>query len=220
MSLTQKITELIASVNNVMGVIDGKLRNKAEKSEIYTRTQIDDPTKTLGANAATSSKLKVTRIVTLDGDATGSAGFDGSGDVTLMVTVAGLNDKADKATTYTKLETDARIEQVIGSAPEALDTLNELAEALGNDPNFAATMTAELAKKADKTSVYTQDEANTAFVSQSGTAANAAKLGNNLPSHYATASGLESLEQQVGDAFTQLAQAFNDGADQINNIGA
>lgn len=36
---------------------------------------------------------------------------------------------------------------LIGSAPEALDTLNELAEALGKDPNFAATMTQALAGK-------------------------------------------------------------------------
>lgn len=36
---------------------------------------------------------------------------------------------------------------LIGSAPETLDTLNELAEALGKDPNFAATMTQALAGK-------------------------------------------------------------------------
>lgn len=41
----------------------------------------------------------------------------------------------------------ARIETLINSAPEALDTLKELANALGNDENFAATITAELGKK-------------------------------------------------------------------------
>ncbi len=220
MTLTQKITELIASVNQVMGVIDGKLRGKASKNEVYARTHIDDPLKTLGANAATASKLKVTRIITLDGEATGTAGFDGSGDVTLMVTVAGLANKADKLTTYTKTETDARIEQVIGTAPAALDTLNELAEALGNDPNFAATVTTELSKKADKLSVYTKTEANTAFLGAGDPSVNSQKLGNNLPSHYATASSVSALEQEVGNAFTQLAQAFNDGASQINNTGA
>ncbi|EDV4482220.1 hypothetical protein LO04_001414 [Salmonella enterica] len=39
---------------------------------------------------------------------------------------------------------------LVDSSPEALDTLNELAAALGDDPNFAATMTAELARKMDK----------------------------------------------------------------------
>lgn len=38
---------------------------------------------------------------------------------------------------------------MVGSSPAALDTLNELAAALGDDPNFAATITAALAGKAD-----------------------------------------------------------------------
>lgn len=36
---------------------------------------------------------------------------------------------------------------MVGSAPAALDTLNELAAALGNDPNFATTMLNALAGK-------------------------------------------------------------------------
>lgn len=40
---------------------------------------------------------------------------------------------------YNKNETDARIAAVVNSAPSTLDTLNELANALGNDPNFATT---------------------------------------------------------------------------------
>ena len=45
----------------------------------------------------------------------------------------------------------AVIADMIGGAPGALDTLQELADALGDDPNFAATMTNELAKKLDIT---------------------------------------------------------------------
>ncbi|MER1661199.1 phage tail protein [Enterobacter cloacae] len=41
----------------------------------------------------------------------------------------------------------AAIAGLVGSSPAALDTLNELAAALGNDPNFAATMTNALANK-------------------------------------------------------------------------
>ena len=41
----------------------------------------------------------------------------------------------------------AAISALVGSSPEALDTLNELAAALGNDPNFATTMTNSLAGK-------------------------------------------------------------------------
>ncbi|EHA6078605.1 shikimate transporter, partial [Salmonella enterica] len=41
----------------------------------------------------------------------------------------------------------AKVAQLVGSAPEALDTLQELADALGNDPNFAITVLNKLAGK-------------------------------------------------------------------------
>lgn len=220
MGLATKISDMIAAVNNLMGVIDGKLRNKAEKTEVYTRTYLDDPLKTLGSNAATASKLKIARVIALGGDASGSVGFDGSGNVTLTVTVPTLADKADKVDTLTPAEVDARIQAIVGAAPLALDTLNEIAAALGDDPNFAATMTTELGKKANSVDVYTITQADAKFLTKTGTAANAALLGGNAPAHYATAAGLSALEAEVGDAFAQLAQAFTDGANQINSIGA
>lgn len=44
----------------------------------------------------------------------------------------------------------AAVAALVDSSPGALDTLNELAKALGNDPNFATTMTNALAGKMDK----------------------------------------------------------------------
>lgn len=44
---------------------------------------------------------------------------------------------------------------LVGSSPAALDTLNELAAALGNDPNFAATVTNALAGKQPLNSTLT-----------------------------------------------------------------
>ncbi|SOC90135.1 Phage tail repeat like [Rhizobium sp. AN5] len=41
------------------------------------------------------------------------------------------------------------LDEMIGAAPGTLDTLQEIADALGDDPNFAATMTQALAGKAD-----------------------------------------------------------------------
>lgn len=58
-----------------------------------------------------------------------------------------INELANKAT---KADINNAIEQLVDNAPEALDTLYELAEALGNDPNFATTVTNMLAQKVDK----------------------------------------------------------------------
>lgn len=55
-----------------------------------------------------------------------------------------------KTETYTRDETDQRIQMVVNAAPAALDTLKEIADALNDDPNFAATITTQLAGKVDK----------------------------------------------------------------------
>ena len=47
---------------------------------------------------------------------------------------------ANQATTYTKTETDTRIQAVIGSAPEALNTLAEIATQLASDESAAASI--------------------------------------------------------------------------------
>lgn len=58
-------------------------------------------------------------------------------------TVSSLNKEIEKYT-------DSKIAELVDSAPETLDTLNELANALGNDPNFATTITNKLGNKVDK----------------------------------------------------------------------
>ena len=55
------------------------------------------------------------------------------------------------------------INNLINGAPGALDTLNELAQAMANDPNFATTITNELALKAS-----TADLAEVAFTGDYG----------------------------------------------------
>lgn len=72
-------------------------------------------------------------------------------------TVAGLMAATDKSkidNSYTKTQVDAAISAavngLINGAPGALDTILELANALGNDPNFATSMTNALTNKVDK----------------------------------------------------------------------
>lgn len=67
----------------------------------------------------------------------------------------------------TKSDVDNKVSELINGAPEALDTLQELSSALGEDPNFAATITNELSKKVnketyeiDKKSFATKDDLN------------------------------------------------------------
>ena len=64
-----------------------------------------------------------------------------------------LSDLANQATALANLgglnqaQVDARIQLIVDAAPANLDTLSELAAALGNDSDFAATVTAGLANR-------------------------------------------------------------------------
>ncbi|ENQ7820321.1 TPA: tail fiber protein, partial [Escherichia coli] len=66
-----------------------------------------------------------------------------TGVPTAPTAAQGTNNTQIATTAYVR----AAISALVGSSPEALDTLNELAAALGNDPNFATTMTNALAGK-------------------------------------------------------------------------
>lgn len=88
---------------------------------------------------------------------------------------------------------DARIANWVGAAPEALDTLEELAAALGDDANFSSTVTAALAGKMAKS-------ANLSDVD------NVAAARTNL--------GLGSMATQATSSYFAVANAFSEiGAD-------
>ena len=64
-----------------------------------------------------------------------------------FVTDAQINTWNSKATTS---YVDSKISELVSTAPETLDTLAELSKALGNDPNFATSISTEIGKKVDK----------------------------------------------------------------------
>ena len=69
------------------------------------------------------------------------------GDVTIATKTSELtNDSNFATTTYV----DTKVAGIVDSAPETLDTLNELSAALGNDPNFATTVANQIGAKVDK----------------------------------------------------------------------
>ncbi|NYS01409.1 phage tail protein, partial [Escherichia coli] len=66
-----------------------------------------------------------------------------TGTPTAPTAAQSINNTQIATTAFVK----SAIAGMVGSAPAALDTLNELAAALGNDPNFATTMLNALAGK-------------------------------------------------------------------------
>ncbi|MFM7986432.1 MAG: hypothetical protein ACKPKO_44685, partial [Candidatus Fonsibacter sp.] len=99
-------------------------------------------------------------------DTIGLGSVDNVADLDKPISTAtqtALDSKADKTNTYTKGDVDLNMSNFIASAPEALNTLNELAQALANGPNHATTVFNQLALKADKSSAYTKTEVDTSL---------------------------------------------------------
>ena len=65
---------------------------------------------------------------------------------------------------YSKAEVDQTFAKLIDSAPAALNTFKELASALGNDANYAATVQTQPSNTADKATTYTNDESDILMV--------------------------------------------------------
>ncbi|EFB5137364.1 phage tail protein [Escherichia coli] len=74
-----------------------------------------------------------------------------TGTPTAPTAAQSVNNTQIATTAFVK----SAIAAMVGSAPAALDTLNELAAALGNDPNFATTITNSLAGKQPKDATLT-----------------------------------------------------------------
>lgn len=92
-------------------------------------------------------------------------GYGNSDWLDLGLTIGQVNDAIGAA-----------IANLISSAPTTLDTLNELAAALGDDPNFATTIATALANKVDKVAgkqLSTEDFTNALLTKLNGIAAGA-----------------------------------------------
>lgn len=88
----------------------------------------------------------------------------------LKAKLEGIEEFANRITNVSQLVNDSKfqteeevkaaIEGIIGSAPDVLDTLKEIADALGNNPNFATTITKKLAALAEQINQEVEDRTN------------------------------------------------------------
>jgi hypothetical protein len=110
-------------------------------------------------NVASAAALATPRTIALSGDVSGSVAFDGSANVTITAAVAddshnhvignvdGLQAALDDKASISYVDTS--VANLVDTAPATLDTLNELAAALGDDPNFATTVSNQIGTKLD-----------------------------------------------------------------------
>ena len=121
---------------------------------------------------------------------------------------------AKASTTYV----DTSIANLVSSAPSTLDTLNELATALGDDPNFATTITTNLGNKAS-TSALTATNVIVTSNTASIVTLNSTKQNTISSSNYLNANliGTGAISNSV---FNYLSGVSSNIQIQLNTISA
>ena len=138
-NISNKVVDDVARIVAAFSGVDAAVALKADVTTTYSKAQVD-----AAIAGATPS------FSTLTGKPTTVAGFGITDVMTSTATQTALDLKANQATTYTKVESDARIQAVVGAAPLALDTLAEIATQLASDESAAAALVTTVATKVDK----------------------------------------------------------------------
>jgi hypothetical protein len=133
-------------------IANGGISFEGSTSDAYeTTVTVVDPTAD-----RTITIPNATGTVTLDGVAstltskTITSGTLGSDLAAGTYKITGLGTPSANTDAATKAYVDTTVAAVIDSAPAALDTLNELAAALGDDANFATTVSTSIGTKVAK----------------------------------------------------------------------
>jgi hypothetical protein len=155
----------ISYLNNVTGNIQTQLNNLgtadsthaalttsvhgiADTSLLATTANVATAKTEAISAAGTAADTKIsTAVAALTKSSVGLANVDNTSDASKPVSTAQASAIAT-AKSEALADATAQVNAVIASAPSALNTLDELAAALGDDANFASTITTSLAAKA------------------------------------------------------------------------
>lgn len=203
---------IIANVDGLQDALDGKADDAdVTASAILTKIKTVD-----GAGSGLDADL-------LDGQSSAyyataaSVTAEASARASAISSEATTRADADDAlwsgilatNTAVRAYTDSAIANLVDSAPATLDTLNELAAALGDDPNFATTLSTNLGQKLGASASITL----TGDVSGSGSfSSNAVSISVSVAddSHNHVISNVDGLQGAL-DAKAPTARAINTG---------
>ena len=143
---------------------DGKISDAKTEVKTYTDTKIQDTKNTIETNVLTTIKEQIKQSV--DDGAVKSMRdeikieyrkyVDDSQDTQNTA----IDAKLQALKTTLESYSDHNISELVGGSPELLNTLYELSNAIGNDPNFSTTITNLIGQKLNASEVTTVAEPN------------------------------------------------------------
>jgi hypothetical protein len=138
--------DIEAAVANVVAFAPGTLDTLNELAAAIGDD--DDFVGSVTANIATAEANAASYTDETVGDhSSTTTSIHGIPDTSILETTTGSQSKANSAQANAQSYADSAISNLVDSSPGTLDTLNELAAALGDDPNFATTISGNIATK-------------------------------------------------------------------------
>ena len=149
------------AMTDVQKSIDGEI-NKVVKAQNALQTNLNNEV-TRATNKENALQTNLNNEIARAKSAEGTLTTNLSNEVTRAKSEEGkintaLNNVYTKTETFSKNEVTKKIQDIVGAAPAALDTLQEIAKSLNNDSDFAGTITNELSKKANKSHTHTKSQ--------------------------------------------------------------
>jgi hypothetical protein len=154
------LTNHTNATTNVHGIADTAnivLTNDSRLSNSRTPTSHASSHSSAGSDPITISQSQVVNLVSSLSDKAPIASPIFTGTPAAPTATSGTNTTQVATTAYVRGE----ISSLVASAPAALDTLNELSIALGNDPNFATTISTQIGNKANQSDLTNHTNATT-----------------------------------------------------------
>ena len=130
------VTATTGFVGDLTGSVTGNTTG------VHTGAVTGNVTGNLTGNVTAASGTSTFNHVTISGSLDMDAGTS--------ATITGLATPVNNTDAATKIYVDTAISNLVDGAPANLDTLNEIAAALNDDANLAATLTASIATKVSK----------------------------------------------------------------------
>lgn len=188
--------------------LQGDFSKKVDGNLVYTKTEIDEKIEDVTSIDDTTTSLDLTW-----------SSSKISNELAKKETITTVQEKVSNAIEQSKLYADEKIAALVGSSPELLNTLDELSNALGNDPNFATTVTNQIAVKADKSDTYTKAEVDRIVATSTSIDDNSINNINTWSSNKINSqlSGKVNVESGKGLSSNDYTKAEKDKLANLNN---
>lgn len=139
----------LATQSYVDDAVAGVTSESIGLGNVDNTSDVDKPVSTATQSALNELKTELSESIVAESEEWKVV--DGAGNIVFSVDASGAHTTAMSLNGIDVEDIiDQRVSSLVDSAPETLNTLNELAAALGDDPNFATTVATEIGKKVDK----------------------------------------------------------------------